>query len=389
MAPRRLLDGIHSVRQALRHEPAHPLLLCSRRSLQPGVRRFLSEGLGLDRCLPSKLSLHASSLSHAVSLLQCLCLGLGLHMCSPALSLARSVTSRTVSFIVASCSYRSVASPLNASLWNSPHLLGATFLHSSRSCIPQCPRDQTLQVLAFFQALPLHQPLRSVSGVCSAVCVAGESVHHVMQLSCPVHVLRWCMHLLFGSCALSVCSHDSLPAWSAWVSACSGQRSATTSAVGPISGTHHATHHHLARGGPSPSTCTFAEVLNCSQGVRRFPNASVCSVGARAVRFSALDCGMLDNHLHAVSLSKVPVGATAVSQVARVRVRVLSRTTRLHHPNTSATPPPTHDHFAHSLRFAHQSLFSRHVTGRGQNTHLLVFKNKNTLLHVAREHLRV
>ena len=140
---------------------------------------------------------------------------------------------------------------------------------------------------------------------------------------------------------------------------------------------------------PPPSTCTFAEVLNCSQGVSRFPNASVCSVGARVVRFSALDCGMLDNHLHAVSLSKVPVGATAVSQVARVRVRVLSRTTRLLHPNTSATPPPTHDHFALSLRFAHQSLFSRHMTGQGQNTHLLVVKNKKTLLHVAREHPRV
>ena len=126
----------------------------------------------------------------------------------------------------------------------------------------------------------------------------------------------------------------------------------------------------------SPSTCTFAEVLNCSQGVRRVPNARVCSVGARVVRFSALDRGMLADHLHAVSLSKVPVRATAVGQVARVRVRVLSRTTRLPHPNTSATPPPTRDHFALSLRFAHQSLFSRHMIGQGQNTHLLVFKNK-------------
>ena len=108
------------------------------------------------RCTPS-------SLSRAMSLLQCLGLGVGLHMCSPALSLARSLTSGTASFIVTSCSCRSLASPLVASLWNSPHLLVATFLHSSQSCIPQCPHDQTLQVLPRGSLQCWHRPFHFAS----------------------------------------------------------------------------------------------------------------------------------------------------------------------------------------------------------------------------------
>ena len=141
-------------------------------------------------------------------------------------------------------------------------------------------------------------------------------------------------------CACTCCSAHMVLAFAP----CSGQRSATSSAFGPIPDTHHATHHHLARGGRPPSTCTFAEVLNCSQGVRRFPTASVCSVGARVVRFSALDSGMLATHLDAVSLSKVPVGTTAVSQVARSRSCYVQDDSppppqHLFNPSTNAWPP--------------------------------------------------
>ena len=203
-------------------------------------------------------------------------------------------------------------------------------------------------------------------------------MHHVMQLSYP---------FMSCVCACTCCSAHTVSAFArttAFLHGRPGFPPAPGSAlrqarllVQSVAHTMlHTTTWHVVDA--LPPRALFAEVLNCSQGVRRFPNASVCSVGARVIRFSALDCGMLANHLHAVSLSKVPVGATAVGQVARVRVRVLSRTTRLPHPNTSATPPPTRDHFALSLRFAHQSLFfSTHDRTRSKYTSSR-FQKKNS-----------
>ena len=237
---------------------------------------------------------------------------------------------------------------------------------STRPGVQVSPASWLVAVLTqrSFLPGPPTSPAARFSLWCLLCGLCGcESMHHVMQLSCPVHGLCCSVHLLSGMYALSACSHDSLPAWSAWVSTCSVQRSATNTAFAPIP----ATHHHAARSTRSLHHVhvrrSFALLAGCETSVG-VPNTSVCSVGARVIRFLALACGMLANHLHAVSLSEVPVGVPAVSQVARVRVRVLSRMSRLLHPNTSATPPPTQNHFTVSLPFEHKSLFSRHMIGQ-------------------------
>ena len=201
-------------------------------------------------------------------------------ICSPALSLVRALCYITniifhrCLLLVSSAGFSAGRQPVELS---APVV--ASFLHSSQISIPHCPHDQALQVLPAswlvavltqrsFLPGPPTSPAARVSLWCLLCGLCGcESMHHVMQLSCPVHGLCCSVHLLSGMYALSACSHDSLPAWSAWVSTCSVQRSSDkhgfcanpwhTPCYTPSPGTQHTLSPPRAR---SPKFCTARRV---------------------------------------------------------------------------------------------------------------------------------